>query len=414
MGTDINCDLEPVEKRLMDSFHLWMKLSDKYFSPDEFRINLNSTIQELRNITFILQKNKGFIKNFDDWYSNWQSKMRMDKILKWLVESRNKIVKEGDLETDSIAKVSIIYNWFEPPVKEFSVQPFFNSKEITEFVLKTISENEIPRNSILKVERQWIESSLKEIELLEALIHCFDMYAALIYDAHKYINNVSCPYLTFYEKEIKNIKKDYSLGKDTYLVTYYDLTTKESIAPKLIEHTPTEDDFKTIEEHYDFLKKFEHPKSKNTTLKEEAELKFEFAKNILAADGYHLPTVILSDEDGKKEVHQLRLENKRDTFLTFRKIAKVIEANKYTRAICIGESWVAIADENHPEWLPGDYPNKKEALLVVAIEKDGEEISITSVFTREGDKIIFGTKQLIKEANSYFLNPIKDVWKGAT
>lgn len=408
-----NCVLKTVEKRLIDSFHLWMKLSYNYFSPNEFRVYLNSTIQELRNITFILQKNKSSIKGFDSWYSNWQSKMKADKFLKWLVESRNKIVKEGDLETDSIAKVSIIHNWYNPPVKEFSVSPFLNSNEICEFVLETISEKELPRNSIMKVERRWIESSLKDTELLETLIHCFDIYASIIYDAHTYIDFVSCPYRNFY-KDIKNYKTNYLLNKDSYLVTYFDLTTKTNITSKLVDFTPTEKEFKEIEERYAFLKDFKIPKSKTTTLLEDAEFNFEFAKNILSNDGYHLPTVILSDINEKKEFHQLRLENKRDTYLTFRKIADIIKVKKFTRVIFIGEAWGAIPNEKHPERLPEDYPNKIELLNVLAIDKDGQEFSITSVFTRENGKIIFGPKQISKESTMNIFNPIREVWEKAT
>ncbi|MCB0752838.1 MAG: hypothetical protein KDC52_15310 [Ignavibacteriae bacterium] len=69
MEKEISCNLKPVEKRLYDSFDLWSKAYEQYFNPNQFRISLNSAIQELRNVTFILQKNKNVIQDFDQWYS---------------------------------------------------------------------------------------------------------------------------------------------------------------------------------------------------------------------------------------------------------------------------------------------------------------------------------------------------------
>ena len=413
----MNCVLEHVEKRLLDTFHLWMRTSDNYFSPEEFRISLNSTIQELRNITFILQKNKSLINDFENWYAVWQDKMRKDYILKWLVDSRNKIVKQGDLETNSIAIVSVIYNWYEPSQNELSVQPNLDSKSIASFVIETIPTNKIPRNSILKIERRWVDSELKDKEILEALIHCFSIYAELLFDAHNHIEEKfkkECQFMFYYDKEIKTIKSEYQIGQDFYLTTYLDLNTKEQITPKNISQLPSDQDFKKVEAHYDFLKNYNTKKKRFSSLVEDADYYFDFAKNILLKDGYHLPTVILGNEEGEKEYQQLRLDNKRDSYLAFRRIAKIVEAKNFTNVISIGETWAVIPDSKHPDLLPGDYPDKMEALLLVAIEKSGKEFSYISIITRENDKLNIGPKKIVNDIKANFLNPIKEVWEKVT
>src|SRR5437868_939514 len=96
-----SCAIAPADRRLRDAFHYWRKMEQAYFEPYEFRVSLNSFIQEARNVTFILQKNKKNVPDFESFYGSWQAGLRQDPIMRWAVESRNRITKQGDLETES-------------------------------------------------------------------------------------------------------------------------------------------------------------------------------------------------------------------------------------------------------------------------------------------------------------------------
>jgi hypothetical protein len=52
-------------------------------------------------VTFILQKNKSNMPGFDFWYNRWRERLKADPVLCWIVESRNRITKQGDLDTES-------------------------------------------------------------------------------------------------------------------------------------------------------------------------------------------------------------------------------------------------------------------------------------------------------------------------
>ncbi len=60
------------EARLREVLKHWKDAASSYHEPEDFRISLNSCIQSLRNVTFILQKQKSEISNFENWYSKWQ------------------------------------------------------------------------------------------------------------------------------------------------------------------------------------------------------------------------------------------------------------------------------------------------------------------------------------------------------
>jgi hypothetical protein len=44
---------------------------------------------------------------FEEWYAGWQEKLQAGPILRWIVESRNRITKQGDLEIKSECYVTL-------------------------------------------------------------------------------------------------------------------------------------------------------------------------------------------------------------------------------------------------------------------------------------------------------------------
>jgi alpha-D-ribose 1-methylphosphonate 5-triphosphate synthase subunit PhnL len=62
--------VQAVLQRLNQMRRLWEQAADTYFSPEEFRLNLQNCITISRTVTFILQSNKKLIPNFDEWYEN--------------------------------------------------------------------------------------------------------------------------------------------------------------------------------------------------------------------------------------------------------------------------------------------------------------------------------------------------------
>src|SRR5438105_4921591 len=83
-----NCPVPATHRRLAEAHLMWHQTLTNYQEPDIFRANLNATIQALRNITFALQNEHQSIPGFKEWYSDWQSRLKMDADAKWLHEAR--------------------------------------------------------------------------------------------------------------------------------------------------------------------------------------------------------------------------------------------------------------------------------------------------------------------------------------
>ncbi len=180
----VECPLPRTHKRLADVYALWQEVLLAYPDPETFRRRLNSLIQETRNVTFRLQAEKHGIPDFDPWYADWRRRMESVEEMKWAVEMRNQVVKQGDLETRSLARVSLYAEWDNPPAKEIELPPMIGPHQIAEKLKHTGIPPELLRDAIAVVERRWVVDSLPSREVLDALADCYSVLYELVEEAH--------------------------------------------------------------------------------------------------------------------------------------------------------------------------------------------------------------------------------------
>jgi hypothetical protein len=82
-------------RRLKHAHLLWHQCLDAYHDPEQFLADLNATIEALRYITFVVQKEKSAFKDFDAWSKPRQEILKADSMAKWLNEARVTIVTRG-------------------------------------------------------------------------------------------------------------------------------------------------------------------------------------------------------------------------------------------------------------------------------------------------------------------------------
>jgi hypothetical protein len=182
--TSTPCPLPKTHRRLADAHALWHQAAGNYADPEDFRRSLNSALQELRNVTFVLKTEKRTIPLFESWYAPWESSMRADSILRWAVDARNRVVKQGDLGARSLARVRVLLSWDTPPVHEIDVPPSLGPMAIAARVRMPELPAPAREHVVFVVERRWVVETLPHHEVLEALAHCYSRLLALIRDGH--------------------------------------------------------------------------------------------------------------------------------------------------------------------------------------------------------------------------------------
>lgn len=80
-----DCPIPNAHRRLLQTHALWHQTLDSYADPGLFVVNLNARIQSLRNVTFVLQKEKHGVPDFSEWYTRWQRLMASSTLnQRWL------------------------------------------------------------------------------------------------------------------------------------------------------------------------------------------------------------------------------------------------------------------------------------------------------------------------------------------
>ena len=411
------CPTPAAHARINEAHRLWHQAADSYDDPDGFRVNLNACIQALRSVTFVLQKEKSRIPDFDIWYKGWQNRLKADPILKWLVEARNLIVKEGDLETRSRVRAAIFYNYIESPAFEINVPPLMSTNDIAgQMASQDISE-ELIKNGLLRVKRKWISIDLPDHELLETLAHSYGVLSTLISDAH---TQAGVAYPKVYMKHKDGTIESYHESIDHLqgrlpcmealsesVTVWVKLSTGEYLKSNLAREIPKISEKEITDTYGPFLKS----EQKSPNRREWAKLLLENDKRVLSVDGYHVPIMFLELPDGKTNMMTFKAEDPSEKYIVAQKLANEVKRTGTKSIISIGETWQAPYDKRYLGKPIEELLNRDEALTVDCISSDGEEFSFTCKFRRENDSIQFDAVEELTGPSNIFFTPVRQAWR---
>lgn len=409
------CILFSAENRWFDSWNLWIQTGQNYFNPDSFRLCLNNCIQSLRQVTWILQKNKSSIPNFEEWYAKWQTKMERDPILKWLKEARNTIVKEGDLLIHSKARIAIVESWFDPPTFEIEIPPNSKTDGFVKILTKHIPKNKSFLIGLLRAERRWVDSKLPNNELLDALAYVFQFLSNIILDAHESLlkpeDVKQCSWYYAYNSSKEQIQRSMS-SINLNRMLWIDLKNNEIIDVKEIPLKKNKERNKYVKKRYsdniEFAKKLKGIKG----FTKETEGLFELAKNILIKDGHHNPIAYIGYPNGKKRLYGMEFRDRGEKYLVTYELANIIKKTGATSLILINEAWVAPISNVELTQKGIKSQERKEALMLNAIDAEGNEHHYGVIFKKERGKIFFKKNKIdFNKQNINFLIPIRAIWK---
>jgi hypothetical protein len=414
------CHIAAADRRLRDAFHHWRQLERTYFEPYEFRINLNSFVQEARNVTFILQKNKNAIPEFENWYSSWQQRMRDDPLMRWAVESRNRVTKQGDLETKSYSVVTFTADWTDERTKKFHGPPSLPSATLIQQALLKIPEEVIAEDALFCAERQWIDAALPGAELLSATSHVLLVLSDLLSAAHTYIQKVEPKQHCDVIESLDRMRHEYPLEiaqKEAARRVWVKARSREklqyTVSAELVERT--EISTQEIRERYG--EPPELPKDTDTETLEGAVLMFaERAKQLLARDG-HLEPVIFVKKQGDEGIMYLRLQmgDRAEKHIAIRQSAALLTNIPVEWAILINEAWwVPLEQLGEGVRFAVDSKNRREAISTVGVNAAGSFFNMRVPFRRFRKEIIFEKADQDSEQVNILLPILKAIRRDGT
>lgn len=416
------CPLAAVDRRLGDLHHLWHQAEGAYFQPDDFRLAIQSAIQTARQVSFVLQKNKDLIPDFDNWYANQQSILSSIPLMKWMVDARNRIEKQGDLEGHSFISAEIVASHLDDGMR-IQVPAKLSDAPLT--LLKSIPMSmlgdHIRKDGILRIRRRWIENTLPDTELLEAVATAYGHLARLVRSAHEQMGLID-PRANGVEAS-QPAREGAPDGRPPCMIGHEEARTASIW---LATGAPLE--FETIKKIIGREELMSHgPKLKkrygvdaaniyadSEDIHDQVRSVFNAARRMFEKDGHHITIAILFRGGKPAEFRELRPMEHGHKFLMMRDLALHGARIGADAVILIGESWRARADPAKPYLRPVDSPSRQEFLSATAVSKDGEPLMLSAQILRTGKKgkkvKLAKTIQETRGAHFAFA-PFYQVWK---
>jgi hypothetical protein len=411
---DTGCPLAAVDRRLEDVHRHWHSAEQAYFEPTAFRVSIQTSIQTLRTVTFILQSNKHFIPDFDAWYGPWQEKLKADALMRWMVDARNRIEKQGDLEAHSFVRAEIIASYRNNgPVIDVPAKLFEGPQLIMKSIPKKSALGEhVAKFGTLRIQRRWVENSLPDYESLDAVAIAYGRIAEIVHDAHG------------------------AIGRNP--PTTIDAETGEQYAPGRAGRMPCmigHGDARTINISLSDGKRFEisqrsvpldEEEGRQSAEKyglqpneiwdskgdQEAVLNslFQAARKMTEKDGGHVTMVVLLRDNKPVRLARVEFPDQGAKYVVMRQIANDVAKLAVDGVILIGEGWRAVADANRPYMRAADAPDRIEMLHAVLVQRDGDPVELFADFQRQGDQVQLDDTQTMRGGQQYMFAPIYEIW----
>jgi hypothetical protein len=413
------CPLAAIDRRLEDVHHFWHQAERAYFEPDGFRIAIQAAIQTARQVSFVLQKNKALIPDFEEWYKVWQAKQKAIPLMQWMVNARNQIEKQGDLEAHSFVSAEIVASHLDEGPKiqvpaKLSDAPLALVKSIPD----SLVGRHIMKDGVLRIRRRWIENSLPDTELLEAVATAYGHLSQLVQSAHEQMGLVA-PVSTNVNTGEQFVEGDQE-GRLPCMIGHEDARTLdvwlatgeplefEEIQKKLGKEEAQAEGPK-IEKRYGINPSSMYADSGK--LHDLARALFGAARKMFENDGYHITMVILLRNRKPIEFHELRPMEHGHKFMMMRALARQAQKIGADAAVMISETWSAPANPANPYMRAVDSPGRKELLTAFAASKVDEPINLSAEILRDGKK--FTLADTIEHTNGAHFDfaPLYKVWK---
>jgi hypothetical protein len=409
-----NISLAAVDRRLDDVHRLWHQAEDNYFEPDSFRLSIQSAIQTLRSVTFVLQNNKAIISDFDKWYTPWQEQMKSDKVMRWLVDARNRIEKEGDLNAASFIRARLIVSYLDNgPSIEVPSDLFKNVAELLGSTKSIALQKHIHENGTLLIERRWKENSLPDLELLDAVSHGYGVLSAVVADAHHQIGStpplvthlkghpldpqafggkLPCMTIPTEPRQLLISLRDGSRMSMARGRVPYDADQAEASAKR----------YGFDQNTFNALK----PKSAKVLIAKY----FEMAREIFLVDGYHKTFLIPIKDLEYVGLYEIQARDQREKYLLMRRLASEVKAFGADAILMVGEVWMSKAETLTPYQRPSESPQRSEALMASIATKGAENFRYCAKIIRNGNHVKLENTVVSENEPQFIFSPFYAEW----
>jgi hypothetical protein len=416
-----SCPVPQTHNRLRQMHDLWHEMQSAYPFADEFATKLNACIQAGRSVTFVLQKELSKEAWFDEWYALWRERMKTDNRMRWLVEARNQIEKQGDLTTASIAIVSLLATDHDEALERIEVPPLASPADVATAVRLSELPARLRSQTVLAVERRWTVPQLADDELLDTLAYCYGFLAEIVAEAHER-RGMSMQMFSDEDHIDDRQRRPHPSGRLPCMVStvearraYWHLGEETIMRPGVASLSPPSlEDVETAAARYGLGSG--HQPSPTLPLNEQAAILHSVARRMLERDDCHYGVAFLISGEGAMHVVAINFDDQQDKIVKVRQLAQTVDETGAEAVIFTGESWIApevARDDPRARLRAGEREDRKEMLATYVMQRGAPTSGWVSLFEKgAAGSVTFNTEPHEMEMDDPALfQPVLSVWK---
>lgn len=408
------CPLHAVDRRLDDLHRQWHQAEQVYFDPDAFRVAIQTAIQTARTVSFILQSNKALIPEFDGWYQGWQEYLKGIPLMRWMVDARNRIEKQGDLETHSWVRAEILASHLdEGPRQDVRADLFDGPKKILQSIPESALGDHIRRDGILRIERRWVENSLPDNELLDAVAIAYGHLALMVADAHRQLDLPEPLIMTEagelpYDRAMANGRMPCMIGHNENRLL--DIWLATGVPLEFEAHTVTLDRDKAEEAAKRYGIDAHFGGGGGQDVRGQARSFFAMARRMFLHDKHHVFVIVIFKNGTPIDIREVLIDEHGQKYIFMRSLANEVLRMGGDAVLTISEVWFAEASEKDRYLRVVDMPGRQEALAATLVTKDEEPLHLHATISRNGDDVSLGETVESEGGIHYAFAPVYAAW----
>lgn len=438
------CPSPTAHRRLDDAHRLLHECLAHYLEPGAFRTFFNALVPALRNITFVVQKEIAAIDGGGDWYASWQDTLRADPFMKWVVDARNRVVKEGDLDHRSVTSAYVVGDYFavaelvartidermlkEVEAVEVEVAATASLDDILARAERQFTETGAKEYATLFVERRWEVPELPDAEVLYVAGHALAALALLVADMDVQLSGArDQPDLDparladrhHYEWVVDSFRPECMFDSRRRRTGVFAIGDGQA-TPRPVEPALSFDGMRLVAEDQEgrarAVERYGAPVPATglpRSLRVLADLYERSARRILATGDEHGWFAFFIRGARLVHVELLISSGNEDKWELAMRIAQIAELKHADVLVMIGEAWMGdMPADGEALVRPGDQPERREVLSIVATNATGESHHRHIPFRRSAfGTLDIGATVIEDSAESFFLAPVRAMWR---
>ena len=352
--------------------------------------------------------------------------MRASSVLTWAKEARNRVVKQGELETASTATVRLL-TWKDDELTRLPIAPETPSEVLLNHlpILDLIAKASIPSgdlsSAVLELERQWNLPSFQNREVLNTLAAAYGLLSDLLVDAHTRLGRLDCiehpsPHPSFRATHHRSGTLPCMTATTELRKEHFSLRTRTRLVRGTMK--PPEGGPSPTVAAARYGMKFADLATLSRSADPDSMAKrlVYWSKRMLKKDRSHIRLVFVRDGAGEWHPMTFLHSDRSEKHLAVRLIAQFVEQTGADAVIDVSELWYVprekartIRDFSNLENVPG----RAEALLVLVATRAG----LLRVYLTPFSRGLFGGIKLgdtsvsdENPSNNYYLYPVFKVW----